>query len=123
MRKALLSTDDLLLARLQAPPDLGDGVQALTYWRQRSRRLPWYRLRARREATRMTVRWEQRVRGALVSQSGVSIATRASAGLLVAQTRLRRWGRRAAIVLTVMFAAALMVTPVVVAAAVLIRVF
>jgi hypothetical protein len=44
------STDDQLLVRLLAPPDLDDGVQSLDYWRGRSRRLPWYRWGARREA-------------------------------------------------------------------------
>jgi hypothetical protein len=36
-------TDEQLLVRLRAPPDLDDGVQSLDYWRRRSRRLPWYR--------------------------------------------------------------------------------
>src|SRR6185503_12727718 len=47
------ASDDELLARLQAPPDLCDGVESLAYWRTRLGRLPWYRRRARREASRM----------------------------------------------------------------------
>jgi hypothetical protein len=84
--------------------------------------LSWYRIRARREAARMTVRWEQRVRGALISQSGVPIASRVSAGLLVARTRVRRWSRRAVIVVTALGGLTLMATPVIAAAVILIRV-
>lgn len=122
MRTASLSTDDRLLARLQAPPELGDGVQSLDYWRKRSRRLPWYRFRAQREAARMTLRWEQRFRSALVSQRGMPVSARASAGLLVVGIRLRRWGRRGAIVLTAAVCVAVMSAPLVAAAALLIHV-
>jgi hypothetical protein len=47
----------------------------------------------------MTVRWEQRIRAAVVAQRDVPAATRLSAVLAVAQTRLGRWTRRARIVL------------------------
>jgi hypothetical protein len=93
------SSDEQLLARLLAPPDLEDGVQLLGYWRQRGRQLPWYRMSARREAARMTIRWEQRVGAALVAQRGAPPALRFSAGLLVARTRLGRWSRRVRIAL------------------------
>jgi hypothetical protein len=99
MRTGSRSDDDQLVRRLLAPPDLEDGVQSLEYWWGRSRHLPWYRMRARREAARMTVRWEQRIRAALIAQRGVPAAIRLSAGLAVAQTRLGRWTRRARIVL------------------------
>lgn len=46
----------------------------------------------------MTARWEQRVRAALIAQRGVPAAIRLSAGLVVAQTRLGRWTRRARLV-------------------------
>ena len=91
------STDEQLLGRLLAPPDLDDGVESLDYWRRRSKQLPWYRIYARREAVRMTVRWEQRVGKALVSQHRASLEGRLSAGVLLAQTRLARWTRRARI--------------------------
>ena len=52
---------------------------------------------ARREAVRITVRWEQRVGAALVSTQHASLEARLAAGALVAQTRLRRWARRAGI--------------------------
>lgn len=90
-------TDDQLLGRLLAPPDLHDGVESLDYWSRRRRRLPWYRIRARREAVRMTVRWEQRVRAALVAQRRAPLETRIFAGALVARTRLARWARRAGV--------------------------
>jgi hypothetical protein len=99
MRTGSRSDDDQLVRRLLAPPDLEDGVQSLEYWGGRSRHLPWYRLSARREAARMTASWEQRVRTALIAQRGVPAALRLSAGLVVAQTRLGRWTRRARIVL------------------------
>jgi hypothetical protein len=95
------STDEQLLVRLLAPPDLDDGVQSLDYWRRRSRRLPWYRWGARREAVRMIVRWEHRVGQALVSQRRARLEVRLAAGVLVARTRLARWSRRAGIVVFV----------------------
>lgn len=113
MRRAFASTDDQLLARLHAPPDLNDGMQSLSFWRERRQRLAWYRLSARREATRMILRWEQRVRDAVLSQRGVPIAIRTSAGLLVARSRLRRWSRRVAIAVTAAVAVTVMAAPVV----------
>ena len=111
------STDEQLLRQLQAPPDLDDGVQSLEYWRRRGRQLPWYRVRARREAIRMTVRWEQRVSAALVSQHRVPLEARLAAGALVARTRLRRWTRRAgiAVVATVTTVVVLVAVPAVAA--------
>lgn len=109
-----VSTDELLLRRLLAPPDLDDGVQSLDYWHRRSRDLSWWRIRARREAVRMTVRWEQRVGAALVSQHWMPLDSRTSAGVLVARTRMARWTRRAgiavlAVVTTVVVVAAIQV--------------
>jgi hypothetical protein len=111
MRKAFASADDRLLSRLQAPPDLIDGMQSLLYWRGRRQRLAWYRVSARREAARMILRWEHRVRHAMLSQRGVPIAVRTSAGLLVARSRMRRWGRRAAFAVTAAVGAAVMAAP------------
>jgi hypothetical protein len=91
------STDEQLLARLLAHADLDDGVQSLGYCRRRSRRLPWYRWGARREAVRMIVRWEHRVGEALVSQRRAPLEARLAAGVLVGRTRLARWTRRAGI--------------------------
>lgn len=91
------STDEQLLARLLAAPALEDGVESLGYWSRRSRRLPWYRIRARREAVRMTVRWEQRVGAALFSPHRAPLDARVLAGALIARTRVARWTRRAGI--------------------------
>ena len=91
------STDEQLLGHLLAPPDLEDGVESLAYWGRRSRHLPWYRVRARREAAQMTVRWEQRVRAAVLSPRPTSLEARITGGALVARMRLARWTRRAGI--------------------------
>jgi hypothetical protein len=93
------TADQDLVAELLAPPDLGDGIEALGYWRQRRQRLPWYRVKARREAERMTIQWEQRVGRALVGQRGAAPGLRMSGGLLLARSRLGRWAQRARIVL------------------------
>jgi hypothetical protein len=87
------SPDEQLLRRLLAPPGLDDGVRSLDYWRRRSRQLPWYQIRERREAMRMTTRWEDRVGAALVSHRA-PLEARVSAGLLLGRTRLSRWVRR-----------------------------
>jgi hypothetical protein len=123
MRSTTFFADQQLLARLNAPPDLSDGVDSLGYWRARRRELPWYRIRARREAARMTIRWEQRVRAALVHQRGAPIKLRLSAGLLIARTRLRRWAAVGAIVLTATIAVALAAAPAIAAVAFLVRGF
>lgn len=99
MATGVLSGDDELLARLQAPPDLDDGVESLAYWRRRRERLPWYRLAARREAARMVTMWERRVRAALLRQRGVPLASRLRGALLIARIKGRRWTRRAGFVL------------------------
>ncbi len=62
----------------------------------------------------MTIRWEQRVGAALVSQRWTSLELRSSAAVLVARARLSRWTRRAgigvlAIVMTVVVIAAVQV--------------
>ena len=98
MRLMTRTDDDQLMRSLTTPPDLHDGLQSLGYWRDRSRRLPWYRWSARREAVEMTIRWEQRIGAALVAQRGVPAAVRLNAGLLVARARVGRWARRARIV-------------------------
>ena len=96
------SKDEQLLGQLLAPPDLDDGVESLNYWHRRSRRLSWWRIRARREAVRMTILWEQRVGAALVSQRWTPLEVRSSAAVLVARTRVARWTRRAAITVLAM---------------------
>jgi hypothetical protein len=65
----------------------------------------------------MTARWEQRVTAALVSPQYAPLDVRFRAGMLVAQTRLFRWGRRAGIVVlaTVTAVVALVAIPATVA--------
>ncbi|HEY2437445.1 MAG TPA: hypothetical protein VGH93_09695 [Solirubrobacteraceae bacterium] len=122
MRRALRSTDDQLLARLRSAPNLSDGIESLSYWHDRRRRLSWYRIRARREAASMILRWEDRVREAMFSRTAVPITARLSAGRLLARTHLQRWRRRAAIGVTVIAGGTVLVAPVVVAVLLLIRV-
>jgi hypothetical protein len=121
MRRGFASADDRLLAQLQAPPDLNEGIRSLTYWHERRQRLSWYRLRARREAMRMIIRWEHRVQEAMLSQRGASITVRAAAGLLVARTRLQRWSRRTVFAVTAVVGVSLMAAPFVAAVILLIH--
>lgn len=98
---SLLSRDDELLARLQAPPDLSEGLDSLAYWRSRRERLPWYRRGAKREAARMVFVWERRVRAAMLRQRGAPLASRFLAARLLASGPLRRCARRAGVAATV----------------------
>ena len=91
---SLLYRDDELLARLQAPPDLSDGLDSLAYWRGRRERLPWYRRRAKREAARMVVVWERRVRAAMLRQRAAPLTSRFLAARLLVSGPLRRCARR-----------------------------
>jgi hypothetical protein len=106
--RSLLPTDEQLLARLRSDPALGDGIESLDYWQSRRRRLAWYNIRARREAKQMAVRWEDRLREAILSPSALPITARLSGGLLLARTQIGRWKRRAVIGASVAVAAALM---------------
>jgi hypothetical protein len=117
------SLDEQLLARLHAPPDLREGVESLEYWRDRSTRLSWYRLRARREARLMTERWERRVRAALLSQRGVPIGSRVSAGLVLARMGWRRLRLRAVVVAMGVTAVTIVVLPVAVVGLLLTQIF
>jgi hypothetical protein len=123
MATASLSRDDELLGRLQAPPDLRDGIDSLAYWRRRRQRLPWYRLAARREAARMVMVWERRVRAALLRQRGVPMAPRLRGALLISRTQLRRWTRRTGWVMAAIAAVLLVMGPAVIALDFLLRAF
>ncbi len=59
----------------------------------------------------MILRWEHRVRDAMLFQPGVPIAIRTSAGLLVARTRLWRWSRRAAVAVMAAVTATVLAAP------------
>jgi hypothetical protein len=103
--------------------DLRDGMESLDYWRGRRRRLAWYRFNARREARLMTRRWEQRVTEALISQRGVSLASRVAAGLLLARVRVQRIPFRAALWTLAAVAIAVLSIPVLLFALVLTQIF
>ena len=111
--------DEHLLGRLLAPPDLDDAVESLDYWRRRRQRLPWYQIRARREAMRMMVHWEQRVGAAIVSQHPAPLEARFSAGVLVARIRLVRWTRRVGIAVLATVTTVIVLLAVLVAATVI----
>jgi hypothetical protein len=62
--RAQTDADQLLIERMLAPPPLEDARSSHDYWRRRRKRLPVYRLAARREAKEMAIFWEERVRAA-----------------------------------------------------------
>jgi len=64
VRVAFRDPDELLIAAMTAPPPLADARGSLEFWRRRRAALPFYRLRARREANEMTRRWRLRVAAA-----------------------------------------------------------
>ncbi|HYZ30598.1 MAG TPA: hypothetical protein VE570_16160 [Thermoleophilaceae bacterium] len=117
------SPDDVLLKRLQAPPDLRDGIESLRYWRERSERLAWYRVRARREARVMSKRWEKRVRAALLARRGTPLGTRVSAALLLGRISLERINSRAVLVAAAAFVVGVALVPVVVTLFLLAQIF
>jgi len=123
METSLLSRDDELLARLQAPPDLSDGLDSLAYWRGRRERLPWYRRRAKREAARMVVVWERRVRVALLRPRGAPLASCFLAARLLASGPLRRCARRAGFAVAAMTLLVLGMAPVLLVVGVLVKLF
>jgi hypothetical protein len=71
----------------------------------------------------MTQRWERRVRAALLSQRGVPIGSRVSAGLLLARMGLHRLRFRAVVVAMGVTAVAIMVLPVAVVVLLLTQIF
>jgi hypothetical protein len=78
--------------------ELDDARSSLAYWQARSRRLPRYAVRKRREAREMAARWEARVAEAERAAYGRGLA--GMLALVVAEGRvpqgLRRTGRRVA---------------------------
>ena len=78
--------------------DLHEARESLEYWESRSRRLPRWAVRQRREARAMASRWSTRVRDA--ERSAYGEGWLGTVFMLVAERRLplrlRRSGRRAA---------------------------
>ena len=91
--------------------ELSDAVESLTYWRGRARRLPWYRVGARREARELARRWEARVTRAVLWERGVPLRTRLTAGLVLAGTRLERGRVRRWLLGLAVFATTIVVVP------------
>jgi hypothetical protein len=85
---------------------LHDSVESLVYWRRRRSRLPWYRRSARREASRMVVAWERRLRAAAMRPGGTPLSERMEAGLAVARSAGTRWARRLGVLALAMMALA-----------------
>jgi hypothetical protein len=122
METSLLSRDDELLARLQASPDLSEGLDSLAYWRGRRERLPWYRRRAKREASHMVFVWERRVRAAMLRQRGAPLASRFRAAWLLAKGPLRS-ARRAGFAVAATTLLVLAMAPVLLVLAILVKLF
>jgi hypothetical protein len=59
-----LDADARLVEQMLAPPPLDEARSSLEYWQRRRRALPIYRRAARREATEMAARWQERVHAA-----------------------------------------------------------
>jgi hypothetical protein len=62
--RAQLDPDLTLVETMLAPPPLEEARRSLEYWQRRRQALPLYRRRARREASEMAARWQERVRAA-----------------------------------------------------------
>jgi hypothetical protein len=56
--------DTVLIQAMLAPPPLDEARSSLEYWQRRRKVLPIYRRAARREATEMAARWQERVHAA-----------------------------------------------------------
>jgi hypothetical protein len=82
--------DQLLIERMLAPPPLEDARSSLEYWHGRRKRLPLYRLAARREAKAMAVFWHERVRAAELARFEASVAGRLFARLGISSIWFRR---------------------------------
>jgi len=65
--------DELLLEKMLAPPPLEQARSSLEFWRQRRRRLPFFRIAERREADEMIRRWRARVEAAERARFGTGL--------------------------------------------------
>jgi len=82
--------DLLLIERMLAPPPLDDARSSLEYWQGRRKRLPLYKLGARREAKEMAVFWQERVRAAELLRFEASLAGRLFARVGISSIWFRR---------------------------------
>jgi hypothetical protein len=65
--------DELLLEEMLAPPPLEQARSSLEFWRQRRRRLAFFRVTERREADEMIRRWHARVEAAERARFGTGL--------------------------------------------------
>jgi hypothetical protein len=89
--------DELLLEKMLAPPPLEQARSSLEFWRQRRRRLPFFRLAERREADEMIRRWRARVEAAERARFGTGLYGRIRR-LLVLETPYWPFGPKTALV-------------------------
>jgi hypothetical protein len=89
--------DELLLEKMLAPPPLEQARSSLEFWRQRRRRLPFFRLAERREADEMIRRWRIRVEAAERARFGTGLYGRIRR-LLVLETPYWPFGPKTALV-------------------------
>jgi hypothetical protein len=89
--------DELLLEKMLAPPPLEQARSSLEFWRQRRRRLPFFRLAERREADEMIRRWRIRVEAAERARFGTGLYGRIRR-LLVLETPSWPFGPKTAVV-------------------------
>jgi hypothetical protein len=82
--------DLVLIEQMLAPPPLEDSRSSHDYWRRRRKKLPLYRIAARREAKEMTIFWEERVRAAEQAEFEASPVGRLLAVLGLSGHWLRR---------------------------------
>jgi hypothetical protein len=88
--RAAKDPDLLLIERMLAPPPLEDARSSLEFWQRRRKKLPLYRLGARREAKEMTIFWEERVQAAEQAQFESTPVGRLLAMLGISSLWLRR---------------------------------
>jgi hypothetical protein len=88
--QAQTDADQLLIESMLAPPPLEDARNSLEYWQGRRKRLPLYRLAARREAKEMAVFWQERVRAAELLRFEASLAGRFFARVGISSVWFRR---------------------------------
>lgn len=82
--------DLVLIERMLAPPPLDDARSSLEYWQGRRKRLPLYKLGARREAKEMAVFWQERVRAAELLRFEASLTGRLFARLGISSIWFQR---------------------------------
>lgn len=92
--------DAELLRELRSAPPADEAREALRFWSDRETRLPRRRVAARREARRMTLVWQERLRRAELAALGDGPLARLALRLSRPRPRLGVWIRRALLAAT-----------------------